>query len=396
MVSKKFELLVGVGSWPALIAAVKNGADSVYFGLKELNMRAFAKNFELKDLKKIVSYCHENKVKAFLTLNSLVFESDLSKVDRILKNAGNAGIDAVIVSDFGVLSLAKNYGLEVHLSTQTSTSNSVACKLVKKLGVKRVILARELNLNEIKKLEKNTSVELECFVHGSMCISVSGRCFLSHEIFGLSANEGKCVQPCRRTFMVEDPEKELIVQPKAIFSPKDLCLIEELDTLVKGGITKFKIEGRSKPATYVAVTTKAYRTALNAIREGTYNKKLKEQLLGELKTVYNRGFSKGFYFKEPSTREFVESPGSKQSRKRKVVGEVTNYFKNAGAAEIKLNESLKLGEEIIIEGKTTFLTLKVDSMQVNGKNVKKVGKGRKVGVLVKERVRPGDKVFKWI
>lgn len=396
---KKPELLVGTGDFASVIAAVKNGADAVYFGIKGFNMRDLGTNFKTGELKKLMVFLHKNNTKGYLALNTIVFDRELKKVENILKKAKQAKIDAVILSDLGVLSLVKKHGLTPFLSTQASAANSAAVAEFKKLGIKRIILARELNLGQIIEIKKKAKgVEIECFVHGAMCISVSGRCFLSHEIFGTSANKGKCLQPCRRAFFLDGKapnykKKEVFLQGHTIISPKDLKSIDFLDKLVKAGLDSFKVEGRNKPAHYVATVTACYREAIDAVADKSFSKKKIENWNKELAKVFNRGFSKGFFFGVPGKRDLVKKEGSRQTCKRKLVGKITKFFPRVSVAEAKVFEPFAEGSQIIIEGQTTFLEQTIESMQINHKQIKKAKKGTKVGLKVNEKVRKNDKVF---
>ena len=240
MAKKIPELLIGVGNFSGTIAAVKNGADAVYFGIQGYNMRDLGTNFTRKEMKKLMDYLHENKVKGYLALNTVIFEEELKGVETVLRQAKKANVDAVIFSDLGVLSLVKKYKLDPHISTQASVANTLALETYKKLGVKRFVLARELNFEQVKTVKKKAKklgVEIECFIHGAMCISVSGRCFLSHELFGKSANRGKCIQPCRRAYFLDGDKpnyekKELVIQGDTILSPKDMKTIGFIDKII--------------------------------------------------------------------------------------------------------------------------------------------------------------------
>jgi putative protease len=403
---KKPELLSGVGDFPSLIAAVLNGCDAVYFGIKGFNMRDLGTNFSINELDKLMKYLHsgnpgKKNVLGFLALNTIVFDDELKKVDTILRKAKKARVDGVIVSDLAVLGLAKKHGLEIHLSTQASVSNSLALEHFVKLGVKRVVLARELSLEQIKLVAKKAhklKAKIECFVHGAMCISVSGRCFLSHDAFGRSANRGECLQPCRRAFFLDGSapnfeKKEIYLEGSTVLSAKDLKTIQFLDKLVLAGIDCFKIEGRTKPSEYVAVTTKCYREAIDSVFDRTFSEGKISKWNSELKNVYNRGFSDGFYFSVPSGKDLAEQQGSIQSRKRINVGVVTKYYAKIGVAEVKLFDSVSLGDKLLFEGTTTFLEQPLDSMQINLKPVKSASQGEHVGIKVTERVRVNDKVF---
>ncbi|MBT4870481.1 MAG: U32 family peptidase [Candidatus Diapherotrites archaeon] len=399
---KRVELLVGVGSFSSAIAATKSGVNAVYFGIKGFNMRDLGTNFKKSEMKKLMEYLHENKVKGYLALNTVVFDDELTKIDSILAKAKEAKVDAVIVSDLGVLSLVKKHKLEPHLSTQGSVANVGALMMYKKLGVERIVLARELSLVQIKKLvskAKKIGVEIEIFVHGAMCISVSGRCYLSHELFGRSANRGECLQPCRRAFFLDGDkpnykEKDLLIQGDTIISPRDMKTIEFLDEVIKSGVVSLKIEGRTKPSDYVATVTKVYREGIDAVNEKTFSKAKIKKWNKELSKVYNRKFSKGFFQSIPSGKDLTNIQGSNQTTKRVQVGEVKKFYAKINVAEIKLFDSIKVGDDLIIEGVTTFLKLPLTSMQSNHKDLKVAEKGELVGIKTNERVRLNDVVFK--
>ncbi|HNV01263.1 MAG TPA: peptidase U32 family protein [archaeon] len=403
------ELLSGVGDWPSVIAAVKNGADAVYFGVKGYNMRDLGTNFSSTELKKLMEFLHgknpyKRKVFGYLALNTIIFENEMKDVEKIIIAAKKSKVDAIILSDMGVLALANKHKIEAHLSTQSSVSNSIAVKQYAKLGVKRIVLARELNLDQIKKivpLAHKLGVKIECFIHGAMCISVSGRCFLSHEVFGRSANRGQCLQPCRRAFFLDGSapnfeKKELFLEGDTIISPKDMKTIEFIDKLIESGIDSLKIEGRTKPSDYVATTTKCYREAIDSVFDKTYSIEKINHWNNELEKVYNREFSKGFYLSTPNEKDLAKGQGSFQKQKRQNVGIVTKYYVKVGVAEIKLFDSIKVGDFLLIEGETTYIEQKLDSMQINLKPVNSAGQGQFVGIKVSERVRSNDKVFKLI
>jgi len=296
---QKIELLSGIGDMSCAIAAVKSGANAVYFGVKGYNMRDLGTNFTEKELNGLMKYLHENKVKGFLALNTIVYDSELAQVKKILISAKKAKVDGVILSDMSVLEIAKKLKLEIHLSTQASVSNSEALKHFAKLGAKRVVLARELSLYQIKEITKvahKLGVKIEVFIHGAMCISVSGRCFMSHEAFGRSANRGECLQPCRRAFFLDGTapdyeQKEVYLQGDTVMSAKDMKTIEFLDKIIATGVDSLKIEGRTKPCDYVATTTKCYREAIDSIATKTFTQEKIQKWDKELASVYNRGVS---------------------------------------------------------------------------------------------------------
>jgi len=390
MKPKKPELLSPAGNFPTLLAAIENGADAVYFGLQEFNMRARAKNFKLKDLPKIKELTSPKKIKLYLTLNTIIYDSEINKINNVIKKS-KPYIDAIICSDLAVMQLCKKYKIPFHISTQCSVSNSEAAKFYKKLGAKRIVLARELSLKQIKEISKIILVEI--FIHGAMCISVSGRCLLSQFSFNESANRGKCIQPCRRPYVsVEDAQgNKLRIGNKHILSPKDLCTLPFFEKLKKSDAVAFKIEGRNKEPEYVATVTKVYRKALD--------KKLTpreiKQSLKELNKVYNKGFSEGFYFKEPTADDFSRAEHSSASRSKKFIGKIQHYYKKIGVGLLKLNNGpLKTGDEIYIIGKTTgFIKHKIKSMQIKYKEIKEARKDQDVGIKL-PFCRKGDEVYK--
>jgi len=393
---KKVELLSPAGDFASLRAAVENGADAVYFGIKQLNMRAAAKNFSLSDIKKVVDYCHKNKVKAYLTLNTIIYDKEIKTAEKILKKAKDAKVDAIIAWDFAVLQLCKKLKLKIHLSTQANITNSEEIKFYKKLGVKRINLARELSLKQIKKL-KNKNIEIEVFAHGALCVSISGRCFISQSLYGKSANRGECLQPCRREYEIKDKETgfKLKLGNNYILSPKDLCVLPVLDKIIKAKIDALKIEGRNRSPEYVAITTKVYREAIDAYYKKRFSKKLVDKLTKELKKVYNRGFSTNFYLGIPDKKTYTDEYGSKATKRKKYLGYVKNFYKKINVAEIKLESgSIKIGDNLLIIGnKTGVIEEKINSMEINHKKVKQAKKGQRVAIKFKNKVRENDKVY---
>ncbi len=390
---KKPELLSPVGNWAMLRAAVDSGCDSVYFGIKGLNMRASAQNFELKDLRKIA----KEPVKKYLALNTTVFDDELPKIRHIIEKAYSAGIDAIICWDLAVLQITKDIGLNAHISTQASIANTEALKLLKKLGVARVIMARELNMEQLKQIKKETDIELECFIHGAMCVALSGRCFMSHEMFGKSANRGECLQSCRREYLIKDMQdgKELVLGSNYVLSAKDLCTLPFLDKLMF--LDAFKIEGRTRSPEYVKIVTECYRKAIDSCFGGDFTEKLKKELVDKLKTVYNRGFSNGFYLGLPTSNDFATIEGSAATRKKLEIGKVTNFYKNKGVMVARLIKDVKVGDDILIIGnKTGVVEQQIKSMQIEYKDIKKAKSGELVAVKTDKPVRENDLVFKWV
>jgi putative protease len=403
-VIKIVELLAPARDFQAISAAINNGADAVYVGLAGYNMRAHTGGFAMEDLGKAVGRCHDSEVKLYLCTNTIMRDKDLEDLRVKMPEISSVGVDALIASDLGALNLARQEGLDVHMSVQTNISNTESLKLLKELGVKRVILSRELSLLEIKEIAKNSPLEVEVFVHGAMCLALSGRCFLSSYLYQKSANCGECLQPCRREWKLISPDSEELIIGKRfpenskrgsnilsghLLSPKDLCMVEHIPELMDAGIHSFKIEGRARPADYVATVTRVYREAMDLYQDGHWE--FDEKWLEELKKVFNRGFDTGFYYEIPHQT----SSSNQATYRKKDVGEVVNYYQKAQAAEIRLWDNLQEGDEVIIQGPTTgSVTQKVKSLEIQGISVHNAGKDDNVGLLVESRVRPHDLVYK--
>ena len=397
---KKPELLSPAGDWAMLTAALEAGADSIYFGVKELNMRATARNFQLKDIRRVADTCHERNKLAYLTLNTIIYEEELGKLKAILKESAKEGIDGIICWDHSVISMARDEGLPVHISTQASISNSMAARFYSSLGANRCVLARECTLEQIRRIKEAVSIEIEVFIHGAMCVSVSGRCFMSEYLYGRSANRGDCIQPCRReydTYLIKDRQtgKELLLGSNYVLSPKDLCTLPFLDRIYPIA-DAMKIEGRARNPEYVYIVTSVYREALDRIASGSFNEDFVTRGLEELKKVYNRGFSNGFYLGKPID-SFTEKPNSMATRRKAILGRVTNYFRKVRVAEIEITaNNVKCGEEIVITGPTTGVLIEtVKTMEKEGKRIDSAAKGDLVGIRVSKRVRKNDSVYVW-
>lgn len=397
----KPELVCPAGEWRSLVTAVDSGADSVYFGIKDINMRAKANNFDISQLKKIMDLLHQRSKKGYLALNVIVMDHQLDKVNKILLEAKAANVDAVVLWDMAALSMARNLGLTVHLSTQASVSNAAALEFYANIGVRRAVLARECTLADITAInrtvrEKNIPCQIETFVHGAMCVSVSGRCFMSAHAFGKSANQGLCKQPCRREFLIKDKknETEFLLGSDYVLSPKDLCTIDFIDQLLEAGIHAFKIEGRMRAVEYGKQVISAYREAIDAFFENKLTPALKTKLKERLASVYNRGFSTGFYFGTP--RDWI-SPGYQKSFDKIYLGEVVKFYQKINVAEIRvLNETLTRGDQLLIIGRTTPASFtRADELQREHEFVSTVKRGLSVGVKVPFKVRGGDQVFLW-
>ena len=402
----KYELLAPAGDFPMLVTAVKAGADSVYFGLKEFSMRQNARNFTIKDLDKIERICKPRKIKRYLTLNVIIYDNEIKKIDKILKKIKDK-IDAIICWDLSVIQLCKKHKIPFHISTQASVSNIESAEFYKDLGAERVVLARELNLKQIKKISKK--IDLETFIHGAMCVSISGRCFTSQFLFNKSANRGECIHPCRRSYIIKSSEPvqassakyvirdkqegyELEVNNDKVMSAKDLCTLPFIERLKKAGIKTFKIEGRSRDPRYVDTVVRVYRKALDKrltkieIREG----------IDELKKVYNRSFSSGFYLGLPTPDDFAKIEHSASTEKKHFVGKITYYYPKIQVATIKLVSELKIGDDIVIIGKTTGLEkAKVERLEIKNKSIKRAKKSQEVGLKL-PKVRKNDEVYRII
>jgi len=399
---KKPELVSPAGDWASLNAAVNSGADAVYFGIKGLNMRHTAGNFHLNEIAGVMDRLRQSGVKGYVTLNTMMHQADLSRARQILASARAAGVDAVILWDPAVLQLAREKGLRIHLSTQASVANMEAVRMYARLGVSQIVMARECTIDEIAEItdlirQEQIVCRIETFVHGAMCVSVSGRCFLSHETFARSANQGQCLQPCRREYLIKDREGECeyVLGPDYLLSPKDLCTIDAVDRLIAAGIDSFKIEGRMRSPEYVRETTACYRQAIDAAMDGSFTDSLVDEWRSRLRAVYNRGFSHGFLLSEPGKEDW--SQGLEHTRQKVFIGEVTRFFKKISVAEIRLqSHGLSRGDEILVIGKKTpALSCAVSQMKRDDRFVAQAVKGEIVGVKLPWMVRPKDKVFLW-
>lgn len=405
---KRPEILAPAGDYVCMQAAIDAGCDAIYFGLDEFNMRSHSGvNFTLKDLPFIAERCHSKGVKIYLTLNAIIFEGELEKVEEIVKAAKDY-VDAFIVSDWGVIGLCKKYGAEIHISTQMSTSNSAAVRFLASQGATRVVLARECSLGEVKKIAENTGVEIECFVHGAQCLAMSGRCLLSHEAYGKSACRGECRQPCRRRFVVKavdlyedkdgkpvhESDTSFVVGAHTLLSAKDLCSLRFVDELMDASIASFKIEGRARNADYVRTTVKCYRRAVDAVMAGSYTEELKDELVAEVEKVFHREFSHGMFYGRPGVNQLTDSENSLAKSVKRHIGIVIDYFIKAGIAQIKIQDhSIEIGDTIQIHGSTTGVKeLKVEAMRRDEEIVTKAERGTWV-TLKAPRCRVGDKVF---
>lgn len=407
------EVLSPAGNWTCLEAAIRAGCDAVYFGIGGLNMRAAAQNFADEELPKVVARCRESNVRSYLTLNTLVYEHELELLDRSLDAARVADVDAVIASDLAVIEGARSREIEVHVSTQMSVSNarSLAC-LYRTFGVRRFVLARECSLEDIARIREHlgallgadaSAIELEAFAHGAMCVSVSGRCFLSQFQYGKSANRGECLQPCRREYQVTNTEEgqAFDLGTHHVMSPKDLCTLPFVEKLIDAGIVSLKIEGRNRSPEYVSTATRAYREVVDAYlgragdpASGEALATLKKGHLERLDRVYHRGYSSGHFMGKPIDA-WTESGHSQASTRKAYVGIVTNYYARPGVAEVRvLDTCVALGDSVLFLGPTTGVVEQtLESMQVEHEAVSEVSKGMDVAIKTCEPVRRNDKLY---
>jgi len=407
--NKRVELMAPLKNYKSL-SAVLGKVDAVYFGVESFNMRMYSDNFRLDDLNKIVKTCHNNNIYTYLTTNIVIYENEFPLLDKVLDKAVEAEIDAVIIHDIGAIHLAKEKGLNFHISTQANISNSHTALFYESLGAQRLILARELSLEQIKEIKnKVNKAEVECFVHGAQCTSISGRCYFSAEICqsqDYSANRGKCIQPCRRRWKVYDEQdNEFIYDGVFFINAKDLCMIEHIQKLIEAQIDAFKIEGRMRDPIYIEEATSCYREAIDACYENEFTEDKVKNWLNRLNKVYNRGFSTGFYFGLPTGKEIQRGFDGNISNYKKIeIGKVLNYYPDKKAAKILLSSGkLKLKDEIFIIGThtDTYLRQEVKSIQIKQKqnltetpSVLSKKERITVGLTVDKPVKKNDKIFK--
>ncbi|MFT4326001.1 MAG: peptidase U32 family protein [Candidatus Woesearchaeota archaeon] len=413
-VQRTIEIMAPAGSFEALRAAIKAGAGSVYFGVGKLNMRAHSANFVLKDLPEIAKICKEHNIKSYLTVNTVVYENEIDDMKALVDAAKEHNLTAIIASDISVISYAHSVGVEVHISTQANISNSAAVKFYAQYA-DVVVLAREVNLLQIKKIYETIQkeqikgpsgklVEIEIFVHGALCVAVSGKCYMSLATYNSSANRGACLQNCRRSYKVIDEETgdQLKIDNNFVMSPSDLCTIGQVDKMIAAGVSIMKIEGRGKGPEYVYETTKAYKEAVEAVHNNTYSQELIDTLRKRLENVFNRGFWEGGHYLGKKTNEWAGVYGSKTKQVKRHVGTVMNYYGKPSVAHIYINENtLTIGDEVIITGPTTgFIKMKLETMYINEEpagtdmgSLNHAKKGDHVTFVVPEKVRKNDQVF---
>lgn len=408
------ELLAPAGNFISLRAVLENGADAVYFGLDEYNMRANARNFSLDDLAKISKIASDYNAKTYLCTNIILKESQIIELKNNLEKISSSEIDGLILSDIGLIEDTVSHGLEAHVSVQENVTNSFTLKTLHKLGAKRAILSRELSIGEIADITRKSPIETEIFIHGAMCMAISGRCFLSYGLYRRSANCGDCLQPCRKnwTLTFEESQNDAVLNTSDVldesfvishsfddsyrtnfFSPKDMCMIEHIPELIKTGVSSFKIEGRARSPDYGAMVTGIYREAIDSYLNNPDDYKVNPGWMEELKSVFNRGFDTGFYFDTP----FETSETNQSKYIKKDIGQVVNFYNKVSVAELRVWDDLKIGDKIMIQGETTgSVTHIVESMQVDGADVDNVSRDSNVGVLMPSKVRKNDFVYKLV
>jgi putative protease len=407
------EILAPAGDMTCLQAALDARADAVYFGLSEFNMRQRAGiNFTLEDLPEIKRRCEDARpgkvpVKRYLTLNSIIFEDELEKADALIA-AAKPYVDAFIVADWGVVALCRKHGVEFHVSTQMSISNSAAVKFLKEQGATRVVLARECTLEEVRRIARDGGLEIECFVHGAQCVAESGRCLMSHDAYGCSASRGECRQPCRRTFVlkavdlysdgdgrpVHESDTEFTVTPHTVLSAKDLCSLPFIDKLMEAKVASFKIEGRARNPEYVMTVVGAYREAVDAVLAGKFTPELAAELVERTRRFFHREYSCGLYFGRPGAEQFTDGPNSFAKEVKRHCGVVIDYFLKAKIAQVKIQDAaIKIGDLVQIHGPTTGVQeFRIESLRRDDEIPEVAEKGTWV-TFPAPRCRVGDKVF---
>ena len=410
MTRKEIEIMAPAGSYESLIAAIQGGADSVYFGVEQLNMRAASSNnFTIDDLRNISEICKNNGLKSYLTVNVVVYDHEIDQMHRIIDAAVESGIAAVIASDLSVINYASSAGIEIHLSTQLNISNIEALKFYAQWA-DVVVLARELNLDQVSHISKGIIdqnitgpsgelLKIEMFAHGALCMAISGKCYLSLHENNKSANRGECYQTCRKSYLATNKESgyELEIDNEYIMSPKDLCTIGFLDKMIAAGVRVLKIEGRARSAEYVKEVCSCYNEAVLAIDDGTFNKEKTDIWRTRLSTVFNRGFWDGYYLGQ-KMGEWNTNYGSSATKRKVYIGKITNYFTKLNVAEIKLeNGNLNKGDTILITGPTTgVIEYDVDEIRVDLKVTETALKGELCSIKTPDFLRRSDKVYKWV
>lgn len=406
----KIELMAPAGNFESLQAALDNGCDSVYFGVEQLNMRARASiNFEMNDLLEISKRCKEKGVRTYLTLNTIIYDHDLTIIKTLLQKAKEADITAVIAMDQAVIMVARSLGIEVHISTQINITNIETAKFYA-MFADTIVLSRELSLRQVKKIYEQiikeqikgpsgNLIEIEIFGHGALCMAVSGKCYMSLHAFNSSANRGACKQNCRKPYKVIDQETgfEMEIDNEYIMSPQDLCTIDFLDKIKDAGVKVLKLEGRGRAPEYVAKVVKCYREAIDSLDDGTYSKEKVSNWMGELEKVYNRGFWSGYYLGQ-KLGSWSDGPGSQATQKKIYIAKGMHFYPKAMIGEFKMEAyDLKVGDTILITGPTTGAQeLTVEEMFVNDQKGEKAQKGDLITIKFPFRIRPSDKLYKMV
>lgn len=404
------EIMAPVGSYESLHAAIDAGANAIYFGVEGLNMRSRSSvNFTLDDLRKIAAICDDAGVKSYLTVNTILYDADMERCREVIDAVAASGISAIIASDISAILYARSVGVEVHISTQCNISNIEAVRFYAQFA-DVVVLARELNMEQVSAIHRaivtenicgpsGEQVRIEMFCHGALCMAVSGKCYLSLHQMNSSANRGACTQICRRGYRVTDLETgdELEVENKYIMSPKDLHTIHFLDRMIDAGVRVFKIEGRARGPEYVKLAVEAYSQALEAVCDGTYNAETVEKQQQKLNKIFNRGFWDGYYLGQ-RLGEWSGKYGSSATRTKHYVAKGVKYFSKIGVAEFLMEAGeLHVGDEVVITGPTTgALILTVEDIQVNRRSVEKAVKGDSFSIAVPAKVRPSDRLYRWV
>jgi putative protease len=408
MERNEFEIMAPVGSRESLAAAIKSGADSVYFGIGQLNMRSHSANhFTIDDLREIAATCTEHGVKTYLTVNTIIYDGDVDTMHTIIDAAKEAKISAVIASDVAVMTYCRQVGVEVHLSTQLNISNIEALKFYAQFA-DVVVLARELNMDQVEHIHneitrqdvrgpKGELIRIEMFCHGALCMAVSGKCYMSLDNANRSANRGECMQICRRSYTVTDNEtgSQLEIDNKYIMSPKDLKTVRFIDRMMKAGVRVFKIEGRARGAEYVHTVVSCYKEAIQSVIDGTFTEEKKDAWDERLATVFNRGFWDGYYLGQ-RMGEWNKEYGSCATEKKILVGNIRKYFSKIGVAEVAVQaHDFAVGDKLLITGPTTgALYLDCTEIRYDLKPVERAEQKQLVSIPVPEKVRPSDKIFK--
>lgn len=405
---KDFEIMAPVGSRESLAAAIQAGADSIYFGIEKLNMRAHsASTFSIDDLREIAATCNEHGIKTYLTVNTIIYNEDIALMHEIVDAAKEAGISAVIASDVAVMTYCNKIGQEVHLSTQLNISNVEALKFYAQFA-DVVVLARELNMDQVAEVHRlaeehnicgpsGEPIRIEMFCHGALCMAISGKCYLSLDNANRSANRGECIQLCRRSYTVTDNETgtQLEIDNKYVMSPKDLKTVRFIDKMMKSGVRVFKIEGRARGPEYVYTVVKCYKEAIQSVIDGTFTEEKKDEWDERLATVFNRGFWDGYYLGQ-KLGEWNKNYGSCATEKKVYVGKGIKYFSKLGVAEFAIEAAdFKKGDKLLITGPTTgVIYMTADEIRYDLNPVDEALKGQRVSMPVPAKVRPSDKLFK--